>query len=163
MYGPQVLPAETVAYYGYSGMFSGCTALVTAPQIVATSLGDSAMHGMFWGCTSLEIAPQIVVTTITGTRAMYRMFYGCTSLQVLPKLNAETLSNECYWEMFSGCSDIMLSTTQVGDYQTAYRIPFTGTGTSGTNSLLRMFDSTGGTFKGTPIINTTYYTSNEVV
>lgn len=164
MYGPQVLPAETVEYFGYSGMFSGCTALVTAPQIMATSLtGSNAMGSMFQGCTSLEIAPQIVVTTITGTRAMYRMFYGCTSLQVLPKLFTETLSNECYWEMFYGCSDIMLSTTQVGDYQTAYRIPFTGTGTSGTNSLLRMFDNTGGTFEGTPTINTTYYTSNEVI
>ena len=44
-----------------------------------------------------------------------------------------------------------------------YRIPTIGTGTSGSSSLSDMFKNTGGTFIGTPTINTTYYTSNTVV
>lgn len=59
--------------------------------------------------------------------------------------------------MFQGCSKIKLSTTQDATYTTAYRIPVSGTGTTGTSSLTNMFTNTGGTFKGTPTINTTYY------
>ena len=67
--------------------------------------------------------------------------------------------------MFSGCTNIKLSTTQTGEYQTAYRIPKSGTGTTATDTLQNMFAGTGGTFTGTPNINTTYYlsTSNTVV
>ena len=155
---------NTVPYNALASLFANCTALENGPQFLsAGTAGTEGYQLMFSGCTSLVTAPQISATSMSGTRAMYRMFYGCTQLQELPKLFTETLTNECYWEMFYGCSNIMLSTTQVSDYQTAYTIPIAGTGTSGTNSLLRMFDNTGGTFKGTPTINTTYYTSNEVV
>ena len=67
--------------------------------------------------------------------------------------------------MFYGCTKIKLSTTKIGEYQTAYRIPKSGTGTTATDALKNMFSSTGGTFTGTPEINTTYYlsTSNAVV
>jgi hypothetical protein len=65
--------------------------------------------------------------------------------------------------MFYGCSLIKLSTTQVDEYQTEYRIPFSGTGTTASNALGSMFANTGGTFTGTAIINTTYYTSNTVI
>ena len=65
--------------------------------------------------------------------------------------------------MFYGCRLIKLSTTQTGEYQTPYRIPKSGTGTTATGALTEMFANTGGTFTGTPSINTTYYTSNTVV
>lgn len=65
--------------------------------------------------------------------------------------------------MFSGCTNIKLSTTKTGEYQTAYRIPISGTGMTTTDTLTSMFTGTGGTFTGTPEINTTYYTSNTVV
>ena len=67
--------------------------------------------------------------------------------------------------MFYICINIKLSTTQTGEYQTAYIIPKSGTGTTATDALLNMFSVTGGTFTGTPEINTTYYlsTSNIVV
>lgn len=91
------------------------------------------------------------------------MFYGCTSLTTDPELPATTLAAYCYYQMFYGCSLIKLSTTQTGEYQTAYRIPKSGTGTTFTNALTDMFTDTGGTFTGTPSINTTYYTSNTVV
>ena len=91
------------------------------------------------------------------------MFNGCTSLTAAPALPATTLVDGCYASMFEGCTKIKLSTTQTGEYQTAYRIPTSGTGTTATDALLYMFTSTGGSFTGTPSINTTYYTSNTVV
>ena len=91
------------------------------------------------------------------------MFYGCTALTTVPELPATTLAPCCYESMFSRCTNIKLSTAQTGEYQTAYRIPKSGTGTTFTNALTDMFTDTGGTFTGTPSINTTYYTSNTVV
>ena len=91
------------------------------------------------------------------------MFYGCTALITAPALPATTLASSCYQLMFSGCTKIKLSTTKTGDYQTAYRIPTSGTGTTATDALDNMFGGTGGTFTGTPEINITYYTSNTVV
>ena len=88
------------------------------------------------------------------------MFQDCTSLAKAPALPATTLKNYCYRSMFQDCSKIKLSSTQTGEYTIAYRIPTTGTGTTSTNALMYMFISTGGTFTGTPEINTTYYLSN---
>ena len=117
---------------------------------------------MFDGCVSLTIAPELPATTLA--EGCYQiMFHGCTSLTTAPELPATTLTDYCYSAMFYGCTKIKLSTTQTGEYQTAYRIPISGTGTTATRALSDMFSSTGGTFTGTPSINTTYYTSNTVV
>ena len=62
--------------------------------------------------------------------------------------------------MFYGCTALKLSSTQTGEYTQEYRIPSSGTGTTTTNALNDMFTSTGGTFTGTPKVNTTYYLSN---
>ena len=71
-----------------------------------------------------------------------------------------TLANYCYNGMFTNCTSLKLSTAQTGEYTVAYRIPSSGTGTTATDALTDMFASTGGTFTGTPEINTTYYLSN---
>ena len=128
----------TIADWCYSNMFDGCTSLTTAPALPATTLAN--------GC--------------------YRnMFNGCTSLTTPPELPATTLNARCYYEMFCYCTNIKLSTTQTGEYQTPYRIPTSGTGKIAFSALEDMFYGTGGTFTGTPEINTTYYlsTSNTVV
>ena len=65
--------------------------------------------------------------------------------------------------MFNGCTKIKLSTTKTGNYQTAYRVPTVGTGVTANSAFTNMFTSTGGTFTGTPTINTTYYTENQVI
>jgi hypothetical protein len=65
--------------------------------------------------------------------------------------------------MFLYCSKIKLSITANQTYSNSYRIPMSGTGTNATNALYYMFYGTSGSFMGIPIINTTYYTSNEVV
>ena len=148
----------------YSNLFNGCTNLTTAPELPATTLKNSCYSDMFSGCTSLTVAPQLPATTL-GDNCYTSMFKGCTYLTIVPELPATILTSFCYRNMFYGCTNIKLSETQTGEYQTAYRIPTSGTGTTGSNSLLSMFTNTGGTFTGTPTINTTYYlsTSNFIV
>ena len=184
------LPATTLADSCYRSMFESCTSLIEAPELPATPLTNSCYQNMFYSCTSLTTAPELPATTLTehcyesmfggctslttvhelpattlATWCYGGMFYGCTSLTTAPELPATTLVEYCYRNMFSGCTNIKLSTTQTGEYQTVYRIPTSGTGTTATNALFYMFSGTGGTFKGTPEINTTYYlsTSNTVV
>ena len=124
------------------------------------SMADYCYHYMFYDCKGLTKAPALPATTL-ATSCYYYMFYGCTSLTQAPALPATTLSKECYRSMFYGCTKIKLSSTQTGEYTIAYRIPITGTGTTASSlDLLNMFTNTGGTFTGTPEINTTYYLSN---
>lgn len=85
------------------------------------------------------------------------LFSGCTGLVQAPELPATTLKSQCYYYMFYDCTNLKFSKTQTDEYTQEYRIPTSGTGTTATNALNNMFISTGGTFTGTPEINTTYY------
>ncbi len=156
------LPATTLASDCYSDMFRGCTGLTTAPNLPATTLASDCYYGMFRGCTGLTTAPNLPATTLANY-CYYSMFQSCTGLTTSPSLPATTLANYCYSNMFNGCTGLKISTILTGIYDTVYRIPTTGTGTIGTNALTDMFTATGGTFKGTPEINTTYYTENTPV
>ena len=154
------LPATTLAEYCYYNMFQGCTALIQAPALPATTLANYCYQNMFLGCTSLIQAPYLPATTLKNE--CYRsMFLGCTALTQAPALSATTLANSCYRYMFYRCTSIKLSSTQTGEYMVTYRIPMSGTGTTATDALTNMFTSTGGTFTGTPSINTTYYLSSD--
>ena len=145
--------------YCYYHMFRDCTSLVRAPALPATTLADSCYENMFRGCTSLTQAPALPATTLSNY-CYYYMFYNCTSLTQAPTLPATTLAEGCYYCMFSGCTSLKLSSTQTEEYTQEYRIPTSGTGTTATRALTDMFRYTGGTFKATPEINTTYYLSN---
>lgn len=159
------LPAMALANDCYSCMFYGCTTLATAPALPATTLANSCYSDMFNGCTSLTTAPALPATAL-DVACYAGMFKGCISLTAIPELQATTLPLICYQFMFENCTNIKLSSTQTGNYTLAYRIPTSGTGTRyDGNSLNDMFAGTGGTFTGTPKINTTYYleTSNTIV
>ena len=153
------LPATTLAANCYSNMFSDCTSLIQAPELPVTTLAPYCYYYMFSGCTSLTQAPALPATTLAAN-CYNSMFQNCTGLTQAPALPATTLASSCYSGMFRGCSKLKLSATQTGEYTVAYRIPTAGTGTTATNALNYMFNSTGGTFTGTPKINTTYYLSN---
>ena len=156
------LPATKLSYRCYSYMFSGCTSLISTPILPATTLANYCYEYMFQDCTSLTTAPELPATTLANS-CYSGMFKGCTSLTSVSALPATKLAVRCYDSMFSGCTNIKLSSTQTGEYQTVYRIPASWTGTTNTNALTNMFTNTGGSFTGTPEINTTYYTSNTVV
>lgn len=180
------LPATTLSNECYSQMFSGCSALKTPPELPATTLQTKCYERMFYN-SGLTSAPELPATTL-ATNCYQSMFSYCFSLSQIPALPAttlaaycyddmfshsgvtqlpelptETLTNYCYRNMFVGCSGIKLSSTQTGDYQTEYRIPSTGTGTTATSALYNFCANTGGTFTSDPVINTTYYTSNTVI
>ena len=90
----------------YSSMFKGCTNLLTAPELPATTLGYSPYRSMFNQCTSLIKAPSILPAITIGPWAYSYMFNGCTSLVNAPELPAETLENNCYSNMFNGCTSL---------------------------------------------------------
>ena len=155
-----VLPATTLADYCYSAMFQGCTSLTHAPALPATTLANNCYSQMFLHCTNLTKAPALPATTLADNCYSW-MFSGCASLTQAPALPATTLANNCYYEMFRNCTSLKLSSTKNDEYTQEYRIPFSGDGTTATDALRSMFDSTGGTFTGTPSINTTYYLSSD--
>ena len=156
------LPATTLAGSCYASMFFGCTSLTTAPSLPATTLSSNCYSSMFYSCTRLTTAPSLPATTLSSN-CYISMFRGCTRLTTVPSLPATTLASNCYRSMFYSCTKIKLAISQSSEYDKEYRIPKSGNGVTETNALNDMFKLTGGTFTGTPEINTTYYTSNTVV
>ena len=151
-----------VTIYCYASMFYGCTRLMQAPALPALSLAQNCYYQMFGNCTSLAVPPSLPAMALANSCYSY-MFTGCTDLYKLPKLNATLLVASCYTAMFYGCTNIKLSSSNTGSYTTAYRIPFSGTGNNISSAVSTMFTNTGGSFTGSPAINTTYYTSNQLV
>ena len=122
-----------------------------------TTLARRCYQRMFQGCTSLTTAPELPATTLSDNCYQY-MFQGCTSLTTAPELPATTLKDYCYQYMFQGCTGLKISTTQTGEYTTAWRIPSTGEiAAVAFNWNIDMLANTGGTFTANPSINTTYY------
>lgn len=180
----------TMGDHSFYALFYGCTALVSAPELKAITLSRMCYGEMFYGCTNLRVPPQLPATTLAPQCYTYmfrdctaltdapalpaetlalgcysHMFEGCTSLVQLPKLSALWLPWTCYSRMFGGCGKIKLSQVQTDEYVYPYRIPTRGTGSGDDvgRAMGAMFSGTGGTFATTPSINTTYYTSNEIV
>ena len=157
------LPATTLSERCYYYMFYDCTSLTTAPELPATTMAPYCYSSMFRGCTSLTTAPALPATTLAN-RCCTSMFQGCTSLTTAPALLATTIATTmatfCYYYMFNGCTALKVSETQTGSYQYAWRIPTAGTGTTATDWSWGMLRDTGGTFKGDPVINVTYYVEN---
>ena len=149
-----------MATYCYEYMFSGCSSLIQAPELPATTLAANCYAFMFYECPSLIQAPELPATTLVIHCYEY-MFCGCSSLIQAPELPATTLAFCCYKCMFNNCTSLKLSETKTEEYIQEYRIPSSGDGTTSVDSLDRMFYSTGGTFAGTPNINTTYYLSSD--
>lgn len=122
------------------------------------SLAKSTFEFLFADCEGLIDASQLEMpSTAPGTYCYCYMFMNCINLISIPQLPAITLNTGCYQGMFEGCSNIKLSTIKTENYLIAYRIPSSGTGTTADNAVSGMFTGTGGTFTGTPDINTTYY------
>ena len=105
------LPATTLAQSCYAAMFRNCTSLSSTSLLPATNLSTSCYYKMFEGCSGLLTAPQLPATTLAeGCYAA--MFRNCTSLTAAPDLPASTLVEECYYKMFEGCSNL-LSISQI--------------------------------------------------
>ena len=100
------LPATTLAAECYYSMFKGCTSLVDAPNLPATTLAVECYYSMFQGCKSLVNAPNLPATTL-ALYCYYSMFRDCESLVDAPNLPATTLAADCYHGMFRGCKSLV--------------------------------------------------------
>lgn len=98
------LPATTLATRCYEEMFYGCSSLAEAPQLPATTLASHCYHYMFYGCSNLSTAPQLPAMTLAPYCYCY-MFYG-TNLTNTPELPALEMKDFCYAGMFKNCSKL---------------------------------------------------------
>lgn len=111
------LPATTLTPDCYDHMFNGCTALTQVPRLPATTLAEYCYYSMFSGCTALTQAPQLPATTL-ATGCYISMFQGCTALTQAPRLPATTLATRCYYNMFKVCfklKEVRISATETAE------------------------------------------------
>ena len=99
------LPAMTLADYCYFYMFNGCSSLTTAPELPARTLKDRCYCYMFNGCSSLTTAPELSAMTL-DVYCYAQMFLSCTSLTIAPALPATELKEACYYSTFEGCTSL---------------------------------------------------------
>lgn len=89
----EVLPAQNGYVSMYEDMFNGCSALLSAPEIMLTSLDQYSCGGMFQDCKSLVKPPTALYTVSSDAQRVYsNMFYGCSSIADAPILCATTLT-----------------------------------------------------------------------
>ena len=99
------LPAMTLADYCYYFMFNGCSSLTTAPELPARTLKNRCYCYMFNGCSSLTTAPKLPAMTL-DVYCYAQMFLSCTSLTIAPALPATELKEACYYATFEGCTSL---------------------------------------------------------
>ena len=90
-------------FYGFFALFEGCTSMLSAPELPATTMEKGCYSQMFSGCTALKSAPELPAEAL-ATNCYRYMFRGCSALTSAPELPANVLANNCYGWMFKGCS-----------------------------------------------------------
>ena len=102
-------------YFTSAGQFN------TYGNIMSLISGDSFVNAdtltatytftaLFSGATGLVSAENLVLPATTLTNyCYYRMFSDCTSLTTAPELPATTLAEWCYWWMFYGCTSLTVA------------------------------------------------------
>ena len=98
-----ILPATTLEYECYASMFSGCTSLVTAPELPAMELSVGCYERMFYNCNSLVISPELPATTLS--EGCYKqMFKGCSNLNYIKMLATDINASYCLSDWVLGVS-----------------------------------------------------------
>lgn len=155
--------------FGFTWLFTGCQALVAAPDFLGEYAPDYAFREMFARCINLRTPPRLAATTLGYS--CYTYMFAESGIDKLPELPGIVLGQYCYEHMFEGCSNIKISTEKTDEYKYEYRIPFSGTAIRPEGweedeywwPCSGMFSETGGTFTDDPELHTTYYTNNEIV
>ena len=86
-----LLPATTLLYGCYEGMFANCVNITSAPELPATTLAERCYYGMFQGCTSITTAPDLLAEQFEDY-CYNAMFYNCQNLNSI-KIATYDLSN----------------------------------------------------------------------
>ena len=95
-------PLSTNAFFA---LFEGCTSLLSAPELPATTMEAYCYNSMFANCTSLKFAPELPAKRLESN-CYHCMFEGCTSLTSAPELPATELVNNCYEFMYKDCRNL---------------------------------------------------------
>ena len=90
-------------------MFNECSSLVSLPDISKWNTNNiKEISGMFYGCSSLISLPDISIWNTNNITDMSYMFYGCSSLKSLPDIsNWDTSNVTDISGMFGGCSSLI--------------------------------------------------------
>lgn len=153
----------TMANSCFAYLFYNNRNLVKAPDLGALVLSDNCYRSMFEDCRGLIKPPALPAIRIKAN-SYVGMFSTCKAMTALPALPAVLIADGMYNYMFAGCSKIKFSETMTGEYVREYRIPQYGDGPALTLGWATgMFMNTGGTYTGDPVVNTTYYTPNEII
>ena len=161
---PNVLPSTLLTAHCYESMFSSCHVFdggFTPPVLPATTLADYCYKSMF-SMSHINQVPSLPATTLAYD-CYDSMFRQCDTGNTVPKLSAKTLTDYCYQYMFYMDNGLKFSQTQTAECPNKFRIPYTGTGTTGNKSFYGMFALTGGSYQNDPVINTTYYTNATII
>lgn len=102
---PELL-AIKMAKWCYAGMFKKCSNLVSCPDLPATTLSEWCYAEMFSECHSIVNTQSVLPATTLTNHCYYYMFNGCTSLTIAPVLPARKLADNCYNHMFDSCTSL---------------------------------------------------------
>ena len=144
-------------------MFYQCGRIYDCSSLkLKTLITTYACYRQMFESSSIVYAPQIYATDF-AERCCQNMFGDCWLLETLPEIVALTFASRSCNSMFISCSNIYLAeNNEQSEYANEYRIPSSGEATANSNWGSSMFSQTSGIFTGTPTINTTYYTINEI-
>lgn len=185
------LPAMNLAPSCYANMFQQ-SKVCAMPELPALVLFDSCYRSMFQNCFWLKEYKSLPATTLATD--CYNSMFALTPLIKIPKIIATNIPNSACMNMFGGgvipygqtnagkilpvSKEFEISSTQTSTCKYAYRIPYSGTGTVGTDSLKGIFtrhpvlwnDSSTPSSQAdinakdwNATINTTYYVSSPVI
>lgn len=86
-------------------MATGSVMSLLDTTLTRTDVPDEAFMSTFGSCTALYTAPELPATSV-GRFGYLSMFYGCKNLRAAPSLPATTLGEDCYYMMFAGCDSL---------------------------------------------------------
>lgn len=128
-----------------SGLFSGCTGLVTVGTL-KLSKELTSLSGLFSGCSSLTKIPNFEDTSMITN--MSSMFSGCSSLKAVRNLNFTKMSSSSSYSktgtigMFSGCTSLTTLTLDPETYiQYPIELSLTNTAIKTDSSARTLFNS----------------------
>ena len=102
----------------FIGLFMGCEALTSTPDLSSTKLADYCYRWMFMSCASLTKLPDVLPATELAMACYSQMFMNCSSLENVPEgllpateFRIVTTSytapvTDCYASMFAMCSKL---------------------------------------------------------
>lgn len=117
-HGPKMIELLEIPHMGCYNMFYGCSSLLDAPVIIATSLeerhtasgitGDADSHckSMFKDCYNLITPPPVLKPKVAWMSSYEEMFRGCSSMTSIPEIRTRTINNMSMKNMFAGCESV---------------------------------------------------------